>query len=69
LEFDDDVIGGKSLFLDAFEAAERLRQQDAISFDTLTRIPAQFQKVLLWPLFVLEERSLYLFLFFLHPLQ
>jgi alpha-ketoglutarate-dependent taurine dioxygenase len=44
-EFDDDVGGGESTFVDGFYAAEVLRRRDPAAFDVLTRVPATFEKV------------------------
>lgn len=45
LQFDDDVVGGESLLVDVFYAAEELRRVDAASFDVLAKVPATFQKI------------------------
>merc|ERR1712226_1209571 len=39
------TVGGDSFLLDVFAVAEELRVQHASHFDTLTRIPATFQKI------------------------
>ena len=44
IEFSPDIRGGLSTFVDAFGAAERLRRCNPGAFETLTRVPATFQK-------------------------
>ena len=44
LEFDPEVIGGESLFLDSFYIAELLRERDPASFRTLSTVPTNFRK-------------------------
>lgn len=43
--FDSDIVGGESLFADSFEIAEIFRKEFPDLFDTLTKIPATFQKI------------------------
>jgi hypothetical protein len=43
-QFDDDVTGGESFFVDAFAAAQDLRTQRPDAFEVLTRIPRPFCK-------------------------
>ncbi len=38
-------MGGENLFLDSFEAAEEFRTKRPEMFETLSKIPATFQKV------------------------
>lgn len=45
LEFDETICGGESIFLDVFKAVERFRERYPGDFDTLTRVPATFQKL------------------------
>ncbi len=45
LQFDSIIQGGESIFLDSFEAAENFRSEYPSMFETLTRIPATFQKL------------------------
>ena len=51
-QFDPDVEGGDSTFIDAFAAAEDLRDISPESFDALVKIPATFKKV---PMFAQRE--------------
>ncbi|XP_054758399.2 2-(trimethylamino)ethylphosphonate dioxygenase-like [Lytechinus pictus] len=44
LQFDNVVTGGESIFIDAFYIAEEFRRKFPHHFDSLTRIPATFQK-------------------------
>ena len=44
-QFDTDVVGGDSTFIDAFSAAEHLRDAAPAAFDALVSIPATFKKV------------------------
>ena len=44
LRFDDDVVGGESLLIDAFAAAERLRARSPAAFEVLSSVPATFLK-------------------------
>ena len=44
-QFDDDVTGGESTFMDGIFAAEELRRRDYAAFRTLLSVPATFQKV------------------------
>lgn len=44
LQFDDMVLGGESIFLDGFCIAEEFREKFPHHFETLTRVPATFQK-------------------------
>jgi alpha-ketoglutarate-dependent taurine dioxygenase len=44
-QFDADVAGGESTFVDAFHAAEVLRVRDQLAFDVLARVPCTFEKV------------------------
>ena len=44
LRFDSDVVGGESLLLDAFAAAESLRASHPAAFETLCSVPATFLK-------------------------
>lgn len=43
--FDPEIVGGESIFADAFEIAELFRQKYPEMFLTLTKIPATFQKI------------------------
>lgn len=43
-EFDAAVVGGDSLLIDAFAAAERVRDEAPWAFDVLSRVPATFIK-------------------------
>ena len=45
IRFDDCVIGGESVFVDAWHVAETLKATYPDYFDTLTRVPATFQKI------------------------
>ncbi|GFO12021.1 gamma-butyrobetaine dioxygenase-like isoform x1 [Plakobranchus ocellatus] len=45
LEFDDCIEGGGNTFLDAFEMANKFRVTYPDLFQTLTKVPATFQKV------------------------
>jgi len=45
VRFDDCVKGGESMFVDAWHVAEMLRATYPDHFNTLTRIPATFQKI------------------------
>ena len=45
IRFDDCVTGGESVFVDAWHVAEMFRATYPGHFDTLTRVPATFQKV------------------------
>ena len=45
VRFDDCVTGGESVFVDAWHVAEMLRATYPDHFNTLTRVPATFQKV------------------------
>jgi len=45
MRFDDCVTGGESMFVDAWHVAESLRATYPDYFNTLTRVPATFQKV------------------------
>lgn len=45
LKFDEDILGGESIFLDAFEAAEEFRERYPEHFSALCKIPATFQKL------------------------
>jgi len=42
---DDSIIGGESLLLDSYPIVEELRKNYPEQFNTLTRIPATFQKI------------------------
>jgi alpha-ketoglutarate-dependent taurine dioxygenase len=44
LRFDSDVVGGESLLIDAFAAAEELRRTHPEAFETLCTVPATFLK-------------------------
>ena len=44
LQFDEDVRGGESTFVDGVAAAEAFRRVEPYAFDTLSRVPATFQK-------------------------
>ena len=44
LRFDSDVDGGESLLIDAFTAAESLRESCPVAFETLCQVPATFLK-------------------------
>ena len=44
-QFDEDVTGGESLFLDSFTAAYLLKQRKPKHFHDLSTIPASFQKI------------------------
>ncbi|OQS07337.1 gamma-butyrobetaine dioxygenase-like, partial [Thraustotheca clavata] len=43
--FDPTVAGGESTFRDTFDAANTLRQRFPHHFETLTRVPATFEKI------------------------
>ena len=45
LRFDDCVTGGETVFVDVWHVAETLRATCPNYFDTLTRVPATFQKM------------------------
>ena len=45
LRFDDCVTGGETMFVDVWHVAETLRATCPNYFDTLTRVPATFQKM------------------------
>lgn len=45
LRFDESIEGGATTFVDAFAAAETLRTTNPAAFDTLTQVPATFQKI------------------------
>lgn len=45
MEFDECVEGGDSIFLDAFDMADKFRVTYPHLFQTLTEVPATFQKV------------------------
>ncbi|KAK3702638.1 hypothetical protein RRG08_042626 [Elysia crispata] len=45
LEFDDCVEGGDNIFLDVFDMADKFRVTYPDLFQTLTKVPATFQKV------------------------
>ena len=45
VRFDDCVKGGESVFVDAWHVAEMLRATYPDYFNTLTRVPATFQKI------------------------
>ncbi|RNA16072.1 gamma-butyrobetaine dioxygenase-like isoform X1 [Brachionus plicatilis] len=45
LKFDRQIIGGESIFADAFQIAEIFRHKHPDLFLTLTKIPATFQKI------------------------
>ena len=45
MRFDDCVIGGESVFVDAWHVAETLKATYPNYFDTLTRVPATFQNI------------------------
>ena len=44
LRFDENVAGGHSTFVHAHRVAEELRRRNPEAFETLTRVPATFQK-------------------------
>ena len=41
----NDAIGGESLLLDTFPVLEEMRIKYPEEFDTLTRVPATFQRI------------------------
>lgn len=43
--FDECVVGGDSTFLDVFYVAEEFRKKNPRQFETLTQVPATFQKI------------------------
>ena len=43
--FDDSAEGGENMFLDVFHSVAQLRKHYPQHFDTLTRVPATFQKI------------------------
>lgn len=45
IRFDDCVQGGESILLDTYPILEKMKQQYPKQFNTLTRIPATFQKL------------------------
>ncbi|XP_035824799.1 gamma-butyrobetaine dioxygenase [Aplysia californica] len=45
LKFDQQVEGGESVFLDVFSIVDEFRAEYPHLFDTLTKVPATFQKV------------------------
>jgi len=45
LRFDESIEGGATTFVDAVAAAEALRATNPAAFDTLTQVPATFQKI------------------------
>ncbi|XP_022091358.1 uncharacterized protein LOC110979659 [Acanthaster planci] len=44
LRFDEQVMGGESVFLDTIHVAQEMQWHHPDLFDTLTRVPATFQK-------------------------
>lgn len=56
---DKQVVGGESLFLDAFLAASQFRQKHPEHFHVLTKVPATFQKIHFkreWPVCMIYKR-------------
>ncbi|CAM9987094.1 unnamed protein product [Scytosiphon promiscuus] len=45
LEFDEEVKGGATIFMDAFAAAEHFRDSFPEKFEVLSRVPATFEKI------------------------
>ena len=43
--FDHVVKGGESMFLDVFHVAEDFRRKFPVEFETLSRVPATYQKI------------------------
>ena len=43
--FDECVEGGESILLDAYPVVEEMRRKHPKQFDTLTKIPAIFEKI------------------------
>lgn len=43
--FDEDVVGGESVFVDLMATAERLRKEHPAAFEALSTLPAAFQKI------------------------
>ena len=43
--FDKCVEGGESILLDAYAVVEEMRRKHPKQFDTLTKIPATFEKL------------------------
>ena len=44
IQFDEDVLGGESFLIDAFEVGERVREKHPVAFQSLARLPATFIK-------------------------